>query len=88
MKNIAVIVTKELYTYFVSPIAYFVFFIFTAVSGFLLSEFLLYYAQNQYSTTDVMWAWFNSVSVTLLFFTPALTMKLFAEEKKQAQSSC
>ena len=35
MKNIAVIVTKELYTYFVSPIAYFVFFIFTAVSGFL-----------------------------------------------------
>ncbi len=82
MKNIAAIVIKELNTYFASPIAYFVFFIFIAVSGFLFSEVLLYYARNQYSTTNVMWAWFNSVSVTLLFFTPALTMKLFAEEKK------
>ena len=82
MKNIAAIVLKELNTYFVSPIAYFVLFIFTAVSGFLFSMILLNFSAYNESSTVVMQILFNNISVILLFFTPALTMRLFAEEKK------
>lgn len=82
MKNIAAIVVKELHTYFVSPIAYFVLFIFTAVSGFLFSMILLNFSAYQQSSMAVIQVLFNNISVILLFFTPALTMRLFAEEKK------
>ena len=82
MKNIAAILTKELYTYFVSPIAYFVFFIFMAVSGFLFSAMLFYASANQQSSGFVLGTLFGNMSVILLFFAPAMTMKLFAEERK------
>ena len=82
MKNIAAIVMKELYTYFVSPVAYFVFFIFTAVSGFLFAVIFYGIFQSQGQSNVIMEAIFSPMSVILLFFTPALTMKLFAEERK------
>ena len=82
MKNITAILVKELYTYFVSPIAYFVFFIFMSVSGFLFSMILLSFSAYEESSTAVMQVLFNNMSVILLFFTPVLTMKLFAEERK------
>ena len=82
MKNVAAIALKELYTYFVSPVAYFVFFIFTAVSGifFFVIFYNVVYAQRQ--SDEVMEGLLPTMSVILLFFTPALTMKLFAEERK------
>ena len=82
MKNIAAIVMKELYTYFVSPVAYFVFFIFTAVSGFFFFFIFFNVVQTQAPSDVVMESLFPTMSVILLFFTPALTMKLFAEERK------
>ena len=82
MKNIAAILTKELYTYFVSPIAYFVFFIFMAVSGFLFSAMFFYASANQQSSGFVMEILVGNMSVILLFLAPAMTMKLFAEERK------
>ena len=81
MKNILAVCTKELYTYFVSPIAYFVCFVFSAISGFLFSGWLITTSDGGYSAA-VMHAIFGNLATILLFFTPVLTMKLFAEERK------
>ena len=54
MKNIAAIAMKELYTYFVSPVAYFVFFIFTAVSGFFFCLIFFGVVRSQMQSDAVM----------------------------------
>ncbi len=82
MKNIISICGKELYTYFVSPIAYFVFFVFIAVSGFLYSNALEYHSGIEGSGMAVMEFLFGIINFILLVFAPLLTMKLFAEERK------
>lgn len=82
MKNIFSICGKELYTYFVSPIAYFVFFVFMAVVGFLFTAIFFIQSGSNGSGAVVMQVVFGNISIILLFFTPALTMKLFAEERK------
>lgn len=82
MRNVLAVCTKELYTYFVSPIAYFVCFVFTAISGFLFS-ILIITASNRGSTGGfVMETLFGNMAIILIFFTPVLTMRLFAEERK------
>ena len=82
MKNIISICGKELYTYFVSPIAYFVLFVFMAVTGFLFFAIFFIESGRDGSGASVMQIVFGNISIILLFFTPALTMKLFAEERK------
>jgi ABC-2 type transport system permease protein len=82
MKNITTIAAKELYTYFVSPVAYFVLIIFIVVSGVIFSLILLNASVNSYPSALVMESTFNSIRFILLFFAPAMTMKLFAEERK------
>jgi len=83
MRNILAVCTKELYTYFVSPIAYFVCIVFSAISGFLFFVNLLIASSNgNGSGADVMQALFLQMATILLFLTPVLTMKLFAEERK------
>ena len=83
MKNIPTIAAKEIYTYFVSPIAYFVLVIFSGLSGFFFYAILQRAIVRQELSTVVMQILFrNYVSVILLFFTPAVTMRLFAEEKR------
>ena len=82
MRNILAVSTKELYTYFVSPIAYFVCIVFSAISGFLFQFFLRQASSNQGYGIGVMQSTFGIMSTILLFFTPVLTMKLFAEERK------
>ncbi len=82
MRNILAVCTKELYTYFVSPIAYFVCFVFTAISGFLFSILLTSTSNIGGTGADVMQTLFGNMAIILLFFTPVLTMKLFAEERK------
>ena len=83
MKKIPAITAKELYTYFVSPVAYFVLIIFCGLSGFFFYAILLRAIVRQELSTAVMQVLFrNYLSVTLLFFTPAMTMRLFSEEKK------
>lgn len=82
MRNILAVCAKELYTYFVSPIAYFVCFVFSAISGFLFCGWLIYASSNNGFGAGVMQSVFGNLATILLFFTPVLTMKLFAEERK------
>ena len=82
MRNILAVCAKELYTYFVSPIAYFVCFVFTAISGFLFSIILITASRQGGTGAFVMETLFGNMAIILLFFTPVLTMKLFAEERK------
>ncbi len=82
MRNILAVCTKELYTYFVSPIAYFVCIVFSAISGFLFYVDLIIASIGDGSGAGVMQALFLQMATILLFLTPVLTMKLFAEERK------
>lgn len=82
MRNIFAVCTKELYTYFVSPIAYFVCFVFSAITGYLFFFYLIQASINNTYSAGVMQTTFGSMATILLFFTPVLTMKLFAEERK------
>lgn len=81
MKNIIAVCTKELYTYFVSPIAYFICFVFAAITGLLFSS-SLFRTSGIGSAVEVMHSVFGSQATILIFFTPVITMKLFAEERK------
>jgi len=82
MRNIFAVCSKELYSYFVSPIAYFVCFVFTAISGFLFLIMLIGTSAQGGRGTDVMGTLFGNMAIILLFFTPVLTMRLLAEERK------
>ncbi len=82
MRNILAVCTKELYTYFVTPIAYFVCIVFSAITGFLFSLVLISASVNNGIGAGVMQTLFGNIAIILLFFTPVLTMKLFAEERK------
>jgi ABC-2 type transport system permease protein len=76
-KNLAfVIMKRELSVYFTSPIAYIVTGLFLIISGiFFFSTFYLYNrAELRY--------FFTYLPLFLSFFIPALTMRVFAEEKR------
>ena len=76
MKNILTITSKELRSYFTSPVAYVVFVIFLILSGYFFSAIL--FVSREASLTGVAY----NMIITLLFLAPLITMKLFAEEKK------
>lgn len=87
---------KELRSYFVSPIAYVVMVMFLTIAGyFFYSSFAFFnffafqamsnpmMARNLNITEGVLRPLFGNLGVVLLFIMPMLTMRLFAEEKKQ-----
>jgi len=76
MKNIITITKKELASYFNSPIAYIFISIFLITTNWMF--FQNFFLINQAS----MRGYFNLLPWVLLFLSPALTMRLFAEEKK------
>ena len=95
MTGIRTIAKKELRAYFTSPVAYVVFTVFAVLSGFFfyslinwfntlslqLSQNPSYYAQLNINQ-QVFAPLFNNMSIILLLMIPLLTMRLFAEEKK------
>lgn len=76
MQQIMPILSKELKDYFISPIAYIVISIFLLVTGwFFFATFFLY---NQADLRN----FFNLLPITFSFVIPAITMRLFAEERQ------
>jgi ABC-2 type transport system permease protein len=76
MRNTWLFCQKELRSYFNSPVAYIVLSAFTFIVGFFFTSSL--FKMNQASMRPI----FQLVPVILLFFVPAITMRLLAEEKK------
>ena len=76
MRNTLAVAERELKSYFVSPIAYVVTALFLLISGFLFSVILL---QSNEATLRYL---FSNLGVIWLFITPALTMRLLAEEAR------
>lgn len=77
MKDPKIIILKrELGAYFTSPIAYIVTGLFTVFSSFLF--FAIFFIQNRAELRQ----FFTSLPMLFAFFIPALTMRLFSEERK------
>ncbi len=95
MKKIQALLTKELGSYFISPVAYVVIFIFLAVSGFLFFQILYFFnlqsiqwmrspgLLDRINLNDmVLFPFFHNMVVFFTFLIPVLTMRLLSEEKK------
>jgi len=98
MRNLRHIVVKELRSLFVSPIAYVVIPGFLILSGFFFYDLLTSYTRlvsfyqmyrnpmvlDQLNVNDfILSPLFQNINVLLLLVIPLITMRLFAEEKKQ-----
>lgn len=77
VKNPALIIMRrELKSYFTSPIAYIVTGLFLIITGILF--FTTFFLQNRAELRLL----FGNLPVLLSFFVPALTMRIFAEERR------
>ena len=95
MRNIWVICRKELNSYFVSPIAYLLLTMFAIIFGFFFWNAVAYFnaasLQSQMSGQPmpmsvneyVIRPLLSNIGVVGLFFIPLISMRLFAEEKRQ-----
>jgi ABC-2 type transport system permease protein len=94
MKNIWIICRKELRSYFVSPVAYLLLVMFAVIIGFFfwnsLAAIVFYSIEAQLQgepfpmniNEQVVRPFLNNIDVIGLFFIPMITMRLFAEEKR------
>lgn len=76
MRNVGIIVTKELRSMFNSPVAYIVMVVFLLLSGWFFTNTL--FLNNVASLRSV----FETTPFLLLFFAPAITMRAISEERK------
>ena len=93
MRNIWTVAKRDFKSYFSSPVGYIVVFLFLFMTGFMFSESLKGYARMITSsqhpgrlpslTEGLLRPNFGNMNVILLFVVPFITMRLFAEEKKQ-----
>jgi len=94
MRNIWTICRRELYSYFVSPIAWVLLTIFAFLSGvftyIISASFVRYSLEGQMSgqsmpmnvNEQVIAPLFSNIAVVGLFLIPLISMRLFAEEKR------
>jgi len=93
MSGVRAIVKKELRSYFYSPVAYVIIGLFLFAMGVIFAKFVDIYqrynamqrfGQAQGITLDKLAMYlYQNMAFILCFVTPFLTMKLFAEEKRQ-----
>ena len=94
MRNIWVICSKELRSYFVSPIAYLLLVMFAVIFGFFFWNSLGYIVNMTMQAQmegepfpmnlneQVIRPLLSNINVIALFFIPMISMRLFAEEKR------
>src|SRR4029079_6286763 len=94
MRNIWTICRRELYSYFVSPIAWVLLAIFAFLSGvftyIISASFVRYSLEGQMNgqsgpmnvNEQVIAPLFSNIAVVGLFLIPLISMRLFAEEKR------
>ncbi len=94
MKGVLAIARREILSYFVSPIAYLAITGFLLLGGYFffwyLAEFNTYLFRSQQmmggvqsiSLNQIVEAYYRTLSLVLVFLVPLLTMRLFAEEKR------
>ncbi len=85
MNKVWAIAKRDFQSYFASPVAYIVLTVYMVLSGFFFYSIISYFARNESMNMPYnveIRALINNMAVMLLFVTPMLTMKLFAEEKK------
>ena len=78
MKNIGIIFKRELVSYFATPVAYVFIVIFLVLSGALTFHMGGFYERGQADLTP----FFNFHPWLYLFLVPAISMRLWAEERK------
>ncbi|MFO8071669.1 MAG: ABC transporter permease subunit [Polyangia bacterium] len=76
MRNMLAIWRREFTAYFNSPIAYFVITVFLVLVGVMF--FIPFFAQDRVSMRD----FFSLAPFLFVFFAPAITMRLVAEERR------
>lgn len=77
MHEVAILARRELKSYFASPIAYVFGLLFLLVVTYLTAQTMFVHGQ-----LASMQGFFNTLPMIFLFFLPALTMRLWAEERK------
>jgi len=75
MRNVAALTKRELTAYFLSPMAYIILTVFVLVPGYIFYEFTI----SRWRVAD-MTVVIHFMSWVLLFISPMLTMRLFADE--------
>ena len=91
MKNIWTIARRDFRSYFTSPVAYIIIAGFMAIMGWMFYFNLVHFimsssfsqGHNQNITEGIIRPLYGNMNVIFLFMVPFITMRLFAEEKKQ-----
>ena len=94
MKSVFTVFRKELKSYFSSPIAFVVLFVFLVISGIFFFLYLQSFVEAQFDprlqfieeginlNDIVIRPFFGTISVVLLLLIPLITMRLIADERK------
>lgn len=76
LKNIRTVLKKEFFSFFNSPVAYIVITVFLLIAGWLFFQQLFLAGQA------TMRPLFSLIPILFIFYAPAITMRLVAEERK------
>ncbi|HEY3174978.1 MAG TPA: ABC transporter permease [Candidatus Polarisedimenticolia bacterium] len=95
MRNIWTIMTRELRSYFVSPIAYVILTFFLFIVGYFFLALVLQYSEfSMQASANPMWAsqlnlhdvivrnFYSTFGVIMIFVAPILSMRILAEERR------